>query len=86
MGGGSGGRIAVYATSSYTYRGIMRAFGGSGPATAANGAPGTIYTEIGVGGALYVFYILYLHSCIDVFLNCCNNLIVRKHKRYSNFY
>jgi hypothetical protein len=46
MGGGSGGRIAIY-SSSYSFAGITSAYGGTGPSTDANGAAGTIYLETG---------------------------------------
>jgi hypothetical protein len=52
QGGGSGGRIAIYA-STYSFSGSLHAFGGSGPATVANAAAGTIYTEIGPPGNVY---------------------------------
>ena len=52
-GAGSGGRIAIYATAAYSYSGTLRAFGGSGPSTSSNGAPGTVYLQTGFGGSLF---------------------------------
>jgi hypothetical protein len=46
------GRIAIYASSSYTYSGVVTAYGGSGPSVNANGAAGTIYVETGSGSLL----------------------------------
>jgi hypothetical protein len=51
-GGGSGGRIAIYATSAYTYSGIVRAVGGYGNHASRYGSAGTVFLVKGGANGL----------------------------------
>ena len=50
---GSGGRIAIYASSTYTFSGTIQAFGGTGPTTSSVGSAGTIYIQTLKGSSIY---------------------------------
>jgi hypothetical protein len=45
-GGGSGGRVGIYLSQPFGFRGTVAAFGGAG---SPSGGPGTVYIEISDG-------------------------------------
>ena len=52
-GAGSGGRIAVYLSERFVFRGVLNALGGSSVDAYAHGSPGTVYLNVNVGEEPY---------------------------------
>jgi hypothetical protein len=55
-GGGSGGRIALHATSGSTFTGSAEAFGAEDPSPSKRGPAGTVFTNFGGGVGTLIVY------------------------------